>query len=92
MYFLASLDTCAGIYVVGFCEARDIPTDGIRILQDHVFDEKTGRLVEVKLKVVVPESFPEKYCKAVARVAGLCTVKKVIQNPPEFRIDTVVGA
>lgn len=90
MYFLASLATCAGIYVVGFCEARDIPTDGIRILQDHIFDEKTGKLTDVKMQLVVPPEFPEKYHKAVARVAGMCTVKKVTQNPPEYHIETVV--
>lgn len=90
MYFLASLATCAGIYVVGFCEARGIPTDGITIFQDHDFDEKTGKLTAVRLEVRVPETFPEKYHKAVARVAGMCTVKKVIENPPPFEIATRV--
>jgi ribosomal protein S12 methylthiotransferase accessory factor len=91
VYFLASLATCAGIYVVGFCEARDIPTEGIRILQDHTFDEKTGKLLAVSLTVEVPESFPAKYHKAVARVAGMCTVKRVIENPPEFTVETVTS-
>ena len=31
--FLSSIGTCAGIYVLGFCRQRGIPTDGIRILQ-----------------------------------------------------------
>ena len=31
--FLASLATCAGIYVLGFCEKRSIPHDGIRLEQ-----------------------------------------------------------
>ena len=91
MYFLSSLATCAGIYVVGFCEARDIPTDGIRLVQDHDFDEKTGKLTRVSLTVEVPPGFPEKYHKAVARVAGLCTVKRVVENPPRFDIATRVG-
>ena len=31
-YFLASLATCAGIYVLGFCQKRDIPYEGRRRL------------------------------------------------------------
>jgi hypothetical protein len=31
--FLASLATCAGIYVLSFCQNRNIPTDGVRLMQ-----------------------------------------------------------
>jgi len=89
-YFLASLASCAGIYVVGFCQAREIPTDGIRLLQDHVFDVQTGKLTGISLRIEVPPSFPEKYRPALERVAAKCTVKKVIENPPAFDIQTVV--
>jgi ribosomal protein S12 methylthiotransferase accessory factor len=89
-YFLASLATCAGIYVIGFCQARELPTDGIRLTQDHTFDEKTGKLLGVELRIQVPESFPEKYRVPLERVAAKCAVKKVIENPPEFDIKTVV--
>jgi len=90
MLFLASLATCAGIYVIGFCEARDIPTDGIGLVQDHTFDEKTGKLLGVSIQIQVPESFPEKYHKALERTAALCTVKRVMENPPPFTIETRV--
>ena len=90
MYFLSSLVTCAGIYVVGFCQARDIPTEGITLVQDHAFDEKTGKLLGVRMEIQVPASFPEKYRKALERVAGLCAVKRVIENPPPFEIETGV--
>jgi len=90
-YFLASLATCAGIYVIGFCQARKIPTDGIALTQDHTFDEKTGKLLGVSLRIKVPESFPVKYRKPLARVASKCTVKRVIEDPPEFDIQTVVS-
>jgi putative redox protein len=89
-YFLASLATCAGIYVVGFCQARDIPTDGIRLKQDHRFDEQTGKLVDVQLRIEVPPAFPEKYRVALERVAAKCTVKRVLESPPAFDIKTVV--
>ena len=31
--FLASLGACAGVYVLGFCGSRDLPTDEIRLVQ-----------------------------------------------------------
>ena len=31
--FLASIGTCAGIYVLGFCKQRGLPTEGIQIRQ-----------------------------------------------------------
>lgn len=84
--FLASLATCAGIYVVGFCQARDLPTDGIRVLQDHDFDPKSGKLLAIHLRVEVPPEFPEKYHKALTRAAQMCTVKKTIENPPPMEV------
>ncbi len=29
--FLSTIGTCAGIYVLGFCQQRGIPTEGIRL-------------------------------------------------------------
>ena len=31
--FLASIGTCAGIYVLGFCRQRGLPTENIRIVE-----------------------------------------------------------
>lgn len=89
-YFLASLATCAGIYVLVFCQKRNIPTDAIELRQKMDFDPKTHRLTKVALEVRVPPSFPEKYLKAVARAAESCAVKKTIESPPELTVETVV--
>lgn len=83
--FLASLATCAGVYVLGFCQARSIPTDGIEITQAHDFDA-TGHLAAVRLEISVPEDFPPKYVAALERVAAKCTVKRVLDNPPRFDV------
>ena len=40
--FLASIATCAGIYVLGFCKQRDLPTDGITLVQRIGVDPRTG--------------------------------------------------
>ena len=89
--FLASIGTCAGIYVAGFCQKRDLPTEGIRLLQRNHFDPETGVLARVELDVEVPPSFPEKYREALVRVADQCAVKKAIQAQPVFEVRTVVA-
>src|SRR5512142_3231820 len=67
--FLASIGTCAGIYVAGFCHKRELPTEGIRIVQRNHYGADGSTLVRVELDVVVPPGFPEKYLDALVRVA-----------------------
>jgi putative redox protein len=89
--FLAAIGTCAGIYVAGFCQKRELPTDGIRIRQRNHFDPETGVLARVELDIEVPSSFPEKYREALVRVADQCAVKKAIQAQPRFEVQTLVA-
>ena len=90
--FLASIGTCAGIYVLGFCQQRDIPTNGIKIIQRMEIDPIKRGIGGITLEIQVPTDFPEQYKEAVIRSAELCAVKKHLHNPPEFNIYTkVVG-
>ena len=89
--FLASIGTCAGIFVAGFCQKRGLPTEGIRIAQRNHVDPETGALLRVELDVLVPAGFPEKYLEALVRVADQCKVKKAIQAQPVFEVKAVVG-
>ena len=86
--FLASLGTCAGIYVLGFCEQRGLPTEGLRIIQRMHTDAQTGMVGKIDLEIQVPPEFPLKYIPAMERAAELCAVKKHIETPPEFDIFT----
>jgi ribosomal protein S12 methylthiotransferase accessory factor len=90
--FLASIATCAGIYVLGFCRKRDLPADDIRIIQ-RVSRGGSGEkpVTKVELEIQVPPSFPAKYYQALVRSADQCLVKEVIFNPPEFDVHTTVG-
>lgn len=83
--FLASLATCAGIYIKGFCDQRGIPTDGIKIVQKHEFNEK-GMASSVVLEIRVPKDFPEKYVPSLVSVAGLCKVKQHFAAPPAVSV------
>jgi putative redox protein len=86
--FLASIGTCAGIYVKSFCDNRNITTDNIKIIQTSEFDEKTGLPVNIKLDIKLPPDFPDKYKEAVISVAELCKVKKSMASPPVFEVIT----
>jgi len=90
--FLASIGTCAGIYVLGFCQSRGISTDGVELRQRMHWDPVKGTLAKVDLEIVVPPEFPAKYHAALVRAADQCAVKKVLQNPPEFDVQTKVQA
>jgi ribosomal protein S12 methylthiotransferase accessory factor len=90
-YFLSSIGTCAGIYVLGFCQARGIPTDDIRLTQHIEFDGERHRLSKVQIDVHLPASFPDKYREAVRRAADLCTVKRTMLDPPELLVRTVAA-
>jgi ribosomal protein S12 methylthiotransferase accessory factor len=86
--FLASLGTCAGIYVLGFCQQRGLPTEGIRLLQRTHTNRETGMIENVEIEIQVPESFPEKYRDSLIRSAELCAVKKHLERPPHFDVFT----
>ena len=88
--FLASMGTCAGIYVLGFCQQRGLPTDGIKIVQRMHRDMQTGLVGQVEFEIQVPPNFPEKYYASLIRSAQLCAVKKHLETPPSFEITTKV--
>jgi len=88
--FLASIGTCAGIFVLGFCQQRGLPTEGIRIIQKMHSHPATHMVDNIDLEIQVPPSFPEKYKEALVRSAELCAVKRHLENPPQFNTYTKV--
>jgi putative redox protein len=87
--FLASIGTCAGIYVLSFCQQRGIATEGLSITQKMEVDPLTNMVNKITLRIHLPEQFPEKYREAVVRAADQCAVKKHLAHPPSFEIQTV---
>jgi uncharacterized OsmC-like protein len=82
--FLASIGTCAGIYVKGFCDSRGIDASKIKIIQKHEFNPMTRMIEKIELQAILPDDFPEKYKKAVVAAMDQCAVKKHLNNPPAF--------
>ncbi len=88
--FLASIGTCAGIYVVGFCRQRNLATDGIRIIERINYNQATHMVDSIDLDIQVPAGFPENYRDSLIRSAELCAVKKHLEKPPVFNVSTRV--
>lgn len=89
--FLSSIGTCAGIYVLGFCNQRSLPADGIRIVERVHSNPYNGMVEKIDLEIQVPPTFPEKYRDSLIRSADLCAVKKHLEHPPKFEITTRVA-
>src|SRR5512140_2905020 len=89
--FLSSIGTCAGIYVLGFCQQRNLPSEGIRIIERVHRNPLHGMVEKIDLEIQVPPSFPEKYRDSLIRSADLCAVKKHLEKPPKFEITTQVS-
>jgi putative redox protein len=90
--FLASIATCAGIYVLGFLRTRGLPTEGVRLVQRPVRDPASGMVSRVEIEILVPAAFPEKFLPALIRSAEQCAVKKHLAQPPAFDITTRIAA
>jgi len=90
--FLASIATCAGIYVKGFCDARGLDTTGLSLSMDIVPDPVAHRIAALNLVVHLPEGFPEKHREAVLRSAELCAVKQHLHQPPRITVSAEMSA
>ena len=86
--FLASIGTCAGIDVLGFCQQRGLPTQDIKIIQRMQSNPVTGLVGKIALDIQLPPDFPEKYKAAVVKSAEQCAVKKHLEHPPVFDVTT----
>ncbi|WP_319406712.1 OsmC family protein [uncultured Desulfosarcina sp.] len=84
--FLSSMGTCAGVYIVYFCESRNIPTEGISMTLRFERNESSHLVEKIAMDIRLPTGFPEKYRKAVIRAAAMCTVKRTLAQPPEIEI------
>ncbi|MCU0850666.1 MAG: OsmC family protein [Candidatus Thermoplasmatota archaeon] len=84
--FLASIGTCTGYYVLSFCQKNNIPTEQIKLTAQFLRNPATHLVENITIDIQVPKDFPEKYKSAVIKSAGLCTVKRHLEQPPQIDI------
>lgn len=85
--FLASLATCAGIYVKSFCDQRGIDSSKVKLTQKHHYNQEKRMVGKIEINVELPDDFPEKYKKSLSKVIDQCAVKKHIKDAPEFEVN-----
>ncbi|TDR18462.1 OsmC domain/YcaO domain-containing protein [Marinicella litoralis] len=88
-YFLASSALCAGYFVRVYCLARGIPTENIRLSQNNIVDPENRYNQIFQIQVELPDDLSEKDRQGILRSIDRCTVKKVIQTGPAFKVEAV---
>jgi putative redox protein len=83
--FLASIGTCAGVYVLAFLQQRKLPTEGAGLVMKQERDPETKLVSKISLEIKLPVGFPDKYKDAVVRAAETCAVRRHLADPPEFQ-------
>jgi len=84
--FLASVATCAGYYALQFLRSRNLSTAGLGLSLEPLRDDASRRIGTLRLHVELPEEFPDKYRRALARSIDQCAVKRHIVDPPSFEL------
>ena len=88
-YFLASSALCAAYFVRVYCLARNIPTEDIRLSQNNIIDPENRYKQIFQIDVELPQSISDRDRAGILRSIDRCTVKKVVQQGPDFKIETV---
>ncbi|MGM0703623.1 MAG: OsmC domain/YcaO domain-containing protein [Pseudomonadota bacterium] len=88
-YFLASSAMCAAYFVKVYCNARNIPTENIRLSQNNIVDPENRYQQIFKIQVELPADLSDKDRQGILRSIDRCTVKKVVQTGPEFQVEAV---
>jgi len=85
-YFVLSLGTCIGAYIVSHCQKMNLSCEGMRIEIDWEKASAPSRISAINIKVIIPEGIPEDKKQGIIAVAHRCTVHNSIINPPDIKI------
>jgi ribosomal protein S12 methylthiotransferase accessory factor len=88
-YFLASSAMCAAYFVKVYCQARNIPTEDIKLSQNNIVDPENRYKQTFNIQVELPESITDHDREGILKSIDRCTVKKVIQQGPEFKVEII---
>ena len=88
-YFLASSALCAAYFMKLYCNARNIPTEDIRLSQNNIVDPENRYKQVFQIQVELPDTISQRDREGILRAIERCSVKKVIQQGPDFQIEIV---
>jgi putative redox protein len=85
--FIASIGTCAGIFMLSFMHQRGIDAEGAGLTLTGQRDP-SGMIGRIDIDLHLPAGFPDKYESAIVRAVDQCSVKRHIHQPPAFSVVT----
>lgn len=88
-YFLASSALCAAYFVKAYCDTRGIPTENMRLSHNNIVDPENRYKQTFKIQIQLPPDISAKDREGILRSIDRCSVKRVVQNGPEFIIEEV---
>lgn len=91
-YFLASSALCAAYFVKVYCVARNIPTEDIKVTQNNIVDPENRYNQTINIEIELPEGISGHDREGILKAMDRCTVKRVIQNNPGFKITPKEGS
>lgn len=87
-----ALGTCVALYVQQFCNARNLPHDGMRVEVESYGAQNPGRIGEFKVRVVLPQELPPKYAEMLEQVARSCPAHNTLVHGAEVNVEIAVPA
>ena len=90
-FFLASIATCSGFYVLAFCEKRGISVENASVVMRTERNPERKMIEKIIIEVQLPPEFPEKYTNAVLKAVDACSVKAHMVEPPAFELKAKIG-
>jgi len=84
--FLASLAACVGYYLLAFCQARELSTQGAGVTMSYKRNPQTKMIDRIEISLHLPPGFPEHYTSAVLKAVDACTVKAHLLKPPAINV------
>lgn len=82
----ASLGSCVALYVKQFCEARDLPYEGMRVEVQQLGARNPGRVGTFDVRVILQDELPEQYAEVLERVARSCPAHNTLSMGSEVAV------
>lgn len=82
----ASIGTCVALYVQQFCEARQLPYEGMRVEVQQHGARGPSRVGTFEVRVVLQEDLPPHYAEMLERVARSCPAHNTLVQGAEVAV------
>ncbi|MGA3048540.1 MAG: OsmC family protein [Terracidiphilus sp.] len=90
-FLLASLGSCAAFYAVQYLRTRNLDDRGVEVSVTAEKLKQPARLGDFRIHLSCPGPLTEEQTEGAMRSVHHCLIHNTFLNPPEIKIDLVVG-